>query len=98
MTITEKIMAYNSGRDFVVPGELVWVDVNSVMTMDYLGKQCFKAFESLSSTKKLFDKTKVVCVSDHLVPPPSEQWATMLNEWRAIVKSYDIPNFYDLGR
>jgi len=54
MTITEKIMAYNSGRDFVVPGELVWVDVNSVMTMDYLGKQCFKAFESLSSTKKTF--------------------------------------------
>ena len=63
MTITEKIMAYNSGRDFVVPGELVWVDVNSVMTMDYLGKQCFKAFESLSSTKKLFDKTIILASS-----------------------------------
>ena len=59
MTITEKIMAFNSGRDSVVPGQLVWVDVHSVMTMDYLGKQCFKAFESLGS-KKLFDKERVI--------------------------------------
>jgi 3-isopropylmalate dehydratase large subunit len=98
MTITEKIMAYNSGRDIVKPGELVWVEVNSVMTMDYLGKQCFKAFENLSPDKKLFDKERVVCVSDHLVPPPTPEWATLLNEWREIVKSYDIPYFYDLGR
>jgi 3-isopropylmalate/(R)-2-methylmalate dehydratase large subunit len=98
MTITEKIMAFNSGRDTVVPGQLVWVDVHTVMTMDYLGKQCFKAFESLSPDKKLFSKERVICVSDHLVPPPTEQWATMLNEWRAIVNSYDIPYFYDLGR
>ena len=98
MTITEKVMAFNSGRDSVVPGELVWVNVNSIMTMDYLGKQCFNAFESLSPDKKLFDRNKVICVSDHLVPPPTEQWATMLNEWREIVKSYDIPYFYDLGR
>jgi len=26
MTITEKIMSRQSGRDKVVPGELVWVD------------------------------------------------------------------------
>jgi 3-isopropylmalate/(R)-2-methylmalate dehydratase large subunit len=97
MTITEKIMAFNSGRDAVVPGQLVWVNVHSVMTMDYLGKQCFKAFESLGS-KKLFDKERVICVSDHLVPPPTPEYATMLNEWREIVKSYDLPYFYDLGR
>ncbi len=97
MTITEKIMAFNSGRDSVVPGQLVWVDVHTVMTMDYLGKQCFKAFESLGS-KELFDKERVICVSDHLVPPPTPEYATMLNEWREIVKSYDIPFFYDLGR
>jgi 3-isopropylmalate/(R)-2-methylmalate dehydratase large subunit len=97
-TITEKIMATCSGRDNVVPGQLVWANVHTVMTMDYLGKTCFKAFESLVPSKKLFDKNKVICVSDHLVPPPNEQFATMLNEWRDIVNSYDIPNFYDLGR
>ena len=97
MTITEKIMAQNSGRDKVVPGELVWVDVESVMTMDYLGKQCFTKFKSLGR-EEVFNKDKVICVSDHLVPPPNQKFATMLNEWREVVKENDITYFYDLGR
>ena len=97
MTITEKIMARNSGRDRVKPGELVWVDIESVMTMDYLGKQCFTKFRSLGKTE-VFNKDKVICVSDHLVPPPNQKFANMLNEWRAVVKEHDITHFYDLGR
>jgi 3-isopropylmalate/(R)-2-methylmalate dehydratase large subunit len=46
----------------------------------------------------LFDKNRVICVSDHLVPPPTAEFATMLNEWREVVRSYGIPHFYDLGR
>ncbi len=97
MTITEKIMARSSGRDKVIPGELVWTDINSVMTMDFLGKQCFDKFRSLGKTE-VFDKNKVICVSDHLVPPPTQKFANMLNEWREVVKQHDITNFYDLGR
>ncbi len=97
MTITEKIMARNSGREKVVPGQLVWTDVHTVMTMDYLGKTCFDKFRSLGKTE-VFDKNRVICVSDHLVPPPNQKFATMLNEWRAVVKQHDITNFYDLGR
>ncbi len=97
MTITEKIMAQNSGREKVVPGELVWADINSVMTMDYLGTETFKAFDSLGK-KDVFDKSKVICVSDHLVPPPTAAFATLLNQWRAAVKEHDIEHFYDLGR
>jgi len=97
MTITEKIMARQSGRDKGQPGELVWVDVQSVMTMDYLGKTCFDKFRSLGTTE-VFDKNKVICVSDHLVPPPNQKFATMLNEWRQVVKEHDITHFYDLGR
>ena len=54
-TITEKIMAFNSGRDKVVPGELVWVYVHTVMTMDYLGKQTFTQLHNLGVTD-VFDK------------------------------------------
>lgn len=97
MTITEKIMAANSGRQKVVPGELVWVDIHTVMTMDYLGKQCFNKFRSLGKTE-VFDKSRVICVSDHLVPPPNQRFANMLNEWREVVKEHDITHFYDLGR
>jgi 3-isopropylmalate/(R)-2-methylmalate dehydratase large subunit len=97
MTITEKIMAYNSGRDHVKPGELVWVDTFSVMTMDYLGKSTFQALHALGKSE-VFNKERVICVSDHLVPPPTPQFATMLNEWREVVKAHDIKYFYDLGR
>ena len=97
MTITEKIMAFNSGREKTVPGELVWVDVHTVMTMDYLGKQTFNQLHKLGVTD-VFDKNRVICVSDHLIPPPTEQFATMLNQWREVVREHDITNFYDLGR
>ena len=97
MTITEKIMARSSGREKVTPGELVWTDIHSVMTMDFLGRQCFDKFRSLGKTE-VFDKDKVICVSDHLVPPPTQRFANMLNEWREVVKQHDITNFYDLGR
>ena len=97
MTITEKIMARASGKDSVVPGELIWVKINTIMTMDYLGKQCFSKFRSLGK-ENVFDKDRVICVSDHLVPPPNQKFATMLNEWREVVREHDITHFYDLGR
>lgn len=97
MTITEKIMARATGRDKVAPGELVFANIHTVMTMDYLGKQTFEMFAALG-VSEVFDRERVICVSDHLVPPPTPQFATMLNEWRALVKAHNIANFYDLGR
>ncbi len=96
MTITEKIIARNSGRSRVVPGELVWVNVHTVMTMDYLGAQTFAKLHELG-VEDVFNRDRVICVSDHLVPPPNEKFATMLNEWRRVVKEHHITYFYDLG-
>ncbi len=96
MTITEKIIARNSGRKRVVPGELVWVNIHTVMTMDYLGAQTFAKLHELG-VENVFDRDRVICVSDHLVPPPNEKFATMLNEWRRIVRAHHITHFYDLG-
>ncbi len=96
MTITEKIIAHNSGRKRVVPGELVWANIHTVMTMDYLGAQTFAKLHELG-VREVFDRRRVICVSDHLVPPPNEKFATMLNEWRRIVREHHIEHFYDLG-
>ena len=54
-TITEKIMARNSGRDSTSPGELVWADINSIMTMDYLGKSTFNLFDKLGAKELLIE-------------------------------------------
>jgi 3-isopropylmalate/(R)-2-methylmalate dehydratase large subunit len=99
MTLTEKILAEASGRDRVSPGELVWADVHSVLIIDILGKSAFDLFDSIG-VEQVFDKDRVVCVSDHLAPPPTPAFATLLNEWRVAVKSHGINprHFYDLGR
>lgn len=96
LTITEKIMARQSGRDTVRPGELVWADINTVMTMDYLGKSTFKLFDSLGADD-LFDRDRVICVSDHLVPASTPEFALLLNEWRSEVRKHNVTHFYDLG-
>jgi len=97
MTITEKVLAQASGQDACPTGELVWAKVHSIMTMDYLGKSTFELFDSIG-VAEVFDKAHVICVSDHLVPPPTAAFATLLNEWRKAVKAHDIKHFYDLGR
>jgi 3-isopropylmalate/(R)-2-methylmalate dehydratase large subunit len=96
-TITEKIMARATGRDSVQPGELVFADVHSLMTIDYIGKSAFDLFDSLG-VKQVFNKDRIICVTDHLVPPPNAKFATMLNEYRKVVKEHQITHFYDLGR
>ncbi len=98
MTITEKIMARSSGRDEVRPGELLQqAQVASLMTMDFLGNITFKLFDALGA-EQVWDSEAVIAVSDHLVPPPSEQYATLLRDWRQAVRSHGIKHFYDLGR
>ena len=97
MTLTEKIMARASRRDRVSPGELVWANIHSVMTMDYLGAETFNLFDSLG-VSKIFDPDGVVCVSDHLVPAPNEKFATIGNQWRSLVNKHNIKHFYDFGR
>lgn len=97
MTITEKIMANASNRNQVAPGELIFANIHTIMTMDYLGKSTFQLFDSFS-VPEVFNKDRVICVSDHLVPPPTPEFATLLNEWRQAVKAHDITYFYDLGR
>ncbi len=69
----------------LIPSWLWIIWVNSVLRL----------LRAQDPDKKLFDKNKVICISDHLVQPPTEQWATMLNEWREIVRDYDIPCFYE---
>lgn len=99
MTITEKILAKASGRDQVRPGELVWTQIHSVLVIDMLGKSAFGLFDAIE-VEQVFDKDRVICVSDHLAPPSTPKTATLLNEWREMVKSHGInpKHFYDLGR
>ena len=45
MTITEKILAAHAGKNSVVPGDNIWVDVDVLMTHDVCGPGTFSIFK-----------------------------------------------------
>lgn len=68
MNITEKIMAAHSGRDYVQPGENIWVDVDYFMTHDVFGPDVIRIFQSeFGQDAKVWDKNKFVLIPDHYI-------------------------------
>ena len=95
-TITEKILGNACGKE-VVPGELVNVKVDKLMTMDFFGAIVFKLFEQLDAPE-LYDPDMLVVICDHLVPGHNIKDAEVIKQTRDYAKKYNIKNFYDIGR
>ena len=72
MNITEKILARASGRQQVVPDDVIFANVDKVMVHDVSGPGVIKVFDKLKkqgiNVDKLWDPTKVWVAEDHFVP------------------------------
>ncbi len=97
MNVTEKILARASGRDEVVPGEIVEANVDMAMIHDLTGPLAIESFRKIG-VKKVWNSQRIVVVFDHLVPAPSERAAELHSIVREFVKEQGIENFYDVGR
>lgn len=93
MTIAEKILARKSGRDRVGPGDLVTVDVDTVILFD----NNFMP-NNWREIVKLADPQRVVVVFDHRVPAPTQQAAAAQRTGREFVRRFGIKRFHDVGR
>ena len=67
MTLAEKILAAHAGKRRVVPGELVSVKVDLVLSNDITAPLAIQEFGRIG-VGKVFDPQKVVMVPDHFVP------------------------------
>ena len=67
MTIVEKILAAHAGKKKVVPGDLINVKVDLVLSNDITAPIAIREFHR-TGVKKVFDPSKVVMVPDHFVP------------------------------
>ncbi len=68
MNITEKILAAHAGREFVDPGENIWVDVAYFMTHDVFGPDVIRIFQSeFGHDARVWDKNKFVLIPDHYI-------------------------------
>lgn len=94
MTMSEKILAKASGRQDVKAGDIVWVKVDIALMHDLLGPWLVDGpFKRLGG--KLFDKEKVVVVSDHCTPPATVQQADILKFTRDWARKQGLSYYYE---
>lgn len=92
-TLAEKIIARASGRKIVKPGEIVTAKVDLVMIHDSGGpRRVEPILQDLGVG--LFDKSKVVLISDHFVPGDTDEGARILEFTRAWAEKRKV-KFYD---
>ncbi len=92
MTIMQKILARASGRAATAPGDLVVVDVDTVVLYD---GNFFPAY--WRDIKKVANPDNVVVAYDHRVPAPDQFCARAHLVGRAFVEKFGIKRFHDVG-
>jgi 3-isopropylmalate/(R)-2-methylmalate dehydratase large subunit len=92
MTIAEKILAKKSGQKKVAPGDLVTVEVDTVVMID----NSFIA-SRWRNIQKLRDPSRVVVVFDHRAPASTEDAAAAHRTGRQFVQKFGISRFHDVG-
>jgi 3-isopropylmalate/(R)-2-methylmalate dehydratase large subunit len=93
MTLAEKIIARAAGRASVTPGEVVTTRVDLAMIHDSGGPRRVEPILKRLGVG-LFDREKVVLISDHYVPGDTEEGAAILALTREWAKEKKVA-FYD---
>jgi len=98
MTITEKIFAKASGKKIVVPGESVWLNVDTLMTHDVCGPPTIAIWkEQFGADAKIWDKDKLVIFPDHYIFTANKHANRNIDILRQFASEYQIDNYYDVG-
>ena len=96
-TITEKILAWHSGRETVAPGDLVNASIDLIMCHDVTTPPAISMLKSIG-VEKVFDPTRIVVTPDHFVPNKDIQSALLAKILRRWVEEQGIEHYYEIGR
>lgn len=97
MTITEKIFAAHSGKEYVKAGDLITAKVDITLANDITAPVAIKEFNKIG-VDNVFDVTRTVFVPDHFVPNKDIKSAEQVNMIRKFCKEKGIVNFFEVGR
>jgi 3-isopropylmalate/(R)-2-methylmalate dehydratase large subunit len=95
MTFAEKILAGKSERDKLVPGEIVTVSPDIIMSHDN-SAAISRTFRKIG-VKKVVHPEGIVIILDHCVPPANSTYAENHRTIREFVREQGIDNFYDIN-
>jgi len=95
-TFAEKILARKAGLDGVVPGQIVEITPDVILSHDNTAP-IYGLFQRMGG-EKVFDPDMHAVILDHATPAPSTKHAENHRIIREFVREQGIQNFYDVGR
>ncbi len=95
-TITQKILAAHTGRDWVQPGELITARVDIALGNDITAPFAIKAFRE-AAAQQVFDQERVVLVADHFAPHKDIPSAIQCQILRQFAREQGLVHFYEGG-
>lgn len=96
MTIAEKILAAHCGKEMVVPGEIIYADVDVALGNDITAPIAISEFKKCGC-KGVFDPEKIVLVPDHFVPNKDIKSAEHAKILRQFAKDQNLTHYFELG-
>lgn len=97
MTISQKILAYHAGKDYVEAGELINCKLDVVLGNDVTSPVAIEEFNKLG-LDKVFDQEKVVMVPDHFAPNKDIKSAEQCKVVREFARKFGIKNYFEIGQ
>ncbi len=95
-TFAEKILAKKAGLDHTVPGQIVEITPDVMLSHDNTAP-IYGLFQKMGG-EKVFDPDRLAVILDHATPAPSTKHAENHRIIREFVKEQGISNFFDVGR
>jgi 3-isopropylmalate/(R)-2-methylmalate dehydratase large subunit len=94
-TFAEKILAQKAGLEEVVPGQIVTVQPDKLLTHDNTSAIA-RTFRKIGVSQVANPQMNVI-ILDHVVPAANETYAQSHKETREFVQQQGISAFYDVG-
>jgi 3-isopropylmalate/(R)-2-methylmalate dehydratase large subunit len=97
-TLTQKILSKASGRNYVAEGELIWSNVDILMSHDPCAPGIISVLKKeFGNNAKVWDKDKIVFIPDHFVYSADSSANSNIRVMREFAREQDIKYFYDVG-
>lgn len=97
MTLTEKILASHSHQPLVKPGDLIFANIDLVLSLDIGTAPTVEIFKKMGASK-VFDPEKIVLVNDHFVPAKDIDAANLSKLMKHFARQQGVSHFYEVGR
>jgi 3-isopropylmalate/(R)-2-methylmalate dehydratase large subunit len=95
-TITQKILAAHTDKDYVAPGELILAKVDIALGNDITAPLAIQAFRE-AGARRVFDRERVVLVLDHFAPSKDIPSAIQCQVVRQFAREQGLVHFYEGG-